>query len=202
MARGDRSASTREALLGAGARVFATRGPYGARVREIAREAGLTVPALYYHFEGTENLYEEVVRAGRERFTRLAEVALETPGGQRARLLALARAYVDFGREDPVRLRLLCLELFLPREGGEPDRSLDELNVWLCARVDEVLDTGIREGELPRADVIVARRLFMAVLSGLLVEQARRPETPLLDESVAERAVAIFVGGMSELAPS
>jgi AcrR family transcriptional regulator len=171
-------------------------------VREIAREAGLTVPALYYHFEGTENLYEEVVRAGRERFAHLAEAALEAPGGQRARLRGLARAYVDFGREDPVRLRLMCLELFLPREGREPDRGIEDLNAWLCARVEEVLDKGMRAGELPRADVAVARRLFMAVLSGLLVEQARVPETPMLDECVAERAVAMFIGGMAELVAS
>src|SRR5512145_936602 len=103
MPRGDRSNGTRHALLRAAAKVFVTRGPYGARVREIADEAGVTVPALYYHFEGTQQLYDHLVREGRERFAAMFDAALAGPGGARERLHALARAYVEFGREDPVR---------------------------------------------------------------------------------------------------
>jgi AcrR family transcriptional regulator len=199
MPRGDRSTATRDALLQAAARVFVTRGPYGARVRDIAREAGLTVPALYYHFEGTGELYDQVVQDGRARFTALIEAALDIDGSPRERLLAIARSYVEFGREDPVRLRLLCLELFRPREPGEPDNGAADLNAWLQASVEGVLAAGIRGGALPAVDAAAARRLFIAVLTGLLVEQARAPETPILEEELAERAVGLFVEGLRGL---
>jgi AcrR family transcriptional regulator len=192
--------ATRDALLRAATRVFVSRGPYGARVREIAREAGLTVPALYYHFEGTDELYDRVVQAGRARFADMAEAALTSAGNARLRLLALARAYVEFGREDPVRLRLLCLELFRPRDGSRPDHGVEEMNAWLCRRIEETLALGMDAGDVPPADVAEARRFFMATLNGLLVEQARSPETPLLDERLAERAISVFVDGLRGLA--
>jgi AcrR family transcriptional regulator len=198
MPRGDRSTGTRQALLRAAARVFVTRGPYGARVREIAREAGLTVPALYYHFEGTEQLYDRVVADGRVRFRELVEAALATPGGARPRLLALAEAYVLFGREDPIRLRLLCIELFRPK--AESD-DIEEMTRWLQGNIEAVIADGMATGELPRADVPTARRLFMATLNGLLVDQARSPEMPLLDDRLAARTVSAFVDGLGGVTP-
>jgi AcrR family transcriptional regulator len=196
MPRGDRSTATRDALLRAAATVFVARGPYGARVREIAEEAGVTVPAVYYHFDGTEALYERVVAEGRARFAELFDAAITAPGGARRRLRAIADAYVEFGREDPVRLRLLCVELFRPRRDGEPDHGVDELNARLRAALDDLLADGVRAGELPAADVAEARRLFMAMLNGVLLEQARDPGTPRLDARLAERAVAAFLDGM------
>jgi AcrR family transcriptional regulator len=199
MPRGDRSLATRDALIRAAARVFVSRGPYGARVRDIAREAGLTVPALYYHFTGTEALYDQVVQDGRDRFVRTIEAALATPGAARSRLLAIARGYAAFGREDPVRLRILCLEFFRPRL--EPDPALDALGAWLRGAVEAVLAAGIGAGELPPVDPVLARRLFEAILNGLLVEQASTPDTAILDDAVAEQAVAVLLDGLRGIAP-
>jgi AcrR family transcriptional regulator len=196
MPRGDRSVGTREALLRAGARIFVSRGPYGARVRDIAEAAGLTVPALYYHFEGTGALYEQVVQDGRARFVALIQPAFDTPGAARDRLLAVARGYVGFGHEDPVRLRLLCLELFRPQATREPDAQVQSLTAWLRTGIEAIIADGVHRGELPGVVPALARRLFEAVLNGLLLEQASEPETPLLDDVLAERAVGLFVDGL------
>lgn len=196
MPRGDRSTATREALLRAAATVFVTRGPYGARLREIAEEAGVTVPAVYYHFDGTEALYERVVAEGRARFMALFEAAVADAGSVRERLRAVAGAYVEFGREDPVRLRLLCLELFRPRQDGEADHGVEDLNARVRGAIEDLLASGVRAGELPATDVAQAGRLFTAMLNGVLVEQARDPGTPQLDPGLAERVVAAFLGGM------
>jgi len=196
MPRGDRSSATRDALLRAGAKVFVERGPFGARVREIAREAGLTVPALYYHFAGTCALYGEVIQTGRARFASLVETALATDGSARDRLRAVARSYFEFGREDPVRLRLLCVEMFRPREAEEPDAGVAALRAWLYESIEGVIAAGIAAGELAPTDVRVARRLFVGLLNGLLLEQADAPDTPLLDARVAEQAVDVVVRGL------
>jgi AcrR family transcriptional regulator len=198
MPRGDRSSATRNALLRAGAKVFVERGPYGARVREIARAAGLTVPALYYHFEGTGALYGEVIQGGRARFAALVEDALATEGSTRDRLAAVGRSYFEFGREDPIRLRLLCVEMFRPRETDEPDGAVQTLRTWLHTSLEGVIAAGIESGEIAPTDVGVARRLFLGLLNGLLLEQADAPDTPLLDGAVAEAAVDVFVRGLRE----
>ncbi len=196
MPRGDRSSATREALLRAGAKVFVERGPFGARVREIAREAGLTVPALYYHFAGTCALYTEVIEDGRARFAALVGEALATGGSLRDRLAAVARSYFAFGREDPIRLRLLCIEMFRPRATAERDDTVQGLRTWLHGSLEAIIAAGIERGDIPPTDAGIARRLFVALLNGLLLEQADAPDTPLLDDAVAETAADVFVRGL------
>ena len=60
------SESTRERILDVAERLFAQRGLAGTAVRDIAREAGLTAPSLYNHFDGKQALYEAVLARGVE----------------------------------------------------------------------------------------------------------------------------------------
>lgn len=60
------SESTRERILDVSERLFAQRGLAGTAVRDIAREAGLTAPSLYNHFDGKQALYEAVLARGVE----------------------------------------------------------------------------------------------------------------------------------------
>lgn len=193
MPRGDRSTATRETLLRSAARVFMRRGHYGATVREIAADAGLTVPAVYYHFEGTEDLYATVVREGRARIRALLSATLEAPGDAESRLRGIARVFVRFGREDPTRLRLLCANLFGPHDGDPPDREAGELHAWVEAQLTPVVAgvTASRNGGTP-----LAVRLFTALMNGLLIEQARTPHAAVLDDGLADRAVDLFLRGV------
>ena len=192
--RGDRSTTTRDSLLRAAAQVFTRRGPYGATIREIAEEAGVTVPAVYYHFEGRDQLYDTLVREGRSRFLRMAEDAVAGPADASLQLRRLARAYVQFGREDPVRLRILCMELFGPSEPEAPDRGASELRSWIEERLHGLVPDAL--GTDAEASRLVSR-LFTALMHGLLLEQARDPETAMLDDSLADRAVDALLHGIS-----
>ena len=60
------SESTRERILDVAEALFAERGLAGTAVRDIARDAGLTAPSLYNHFDGKQALYEAVVARGVE----------------------------------------------------------------------------------------------------------------------------------------
>ena len=52
---------TRDALIGAAAKVFLARGFQGASLREIASEAGLTTGAVYSNFDGKADLFLAVL---------------------------------------------------------------------------------------------------------------------------------------------
>jgi AcrR family transcriptional regulator len=65
-ASGSESESTRERILDVAEVLFAERGLAGTAVRDIAREAGLTAPSLYNHFDGKQALYEAVLARGVE----------------------------------------------------------------------------------------------------------------------------------------
>src|SRR5687768_4924825 len=59
--RGGSQAATREALLEAGAEIFARRGFAATTVREICDQAGANVAAINYHFGDKAGLYAEVL---------------------------------------------------------------------------------------------------------------------------------------------
>lgn len=58
----ERAARTRAAIAVAAAEVFAESGFSGASVARITQRAGLTLGALYFHFESKEALAREIVR--------------------------------------------------------------------------------------------------------------------------------------------
>lgn len=59
-----KSVSTQERIRAAAARVLSHRGIATARLSDIAAEAGVQAPAIYYYYESREDLIEDVIRTG------------------------------------------------------------------------------------------------------------------------------------------
>ncbi len=116
----------REALLEAAARVFARRGFRDASVDDIAREAGFSKGAVYWHFTGKDDLFFSLVDERLDRPVREAIAVLESaPPGEdmaprasalfadllqrRRDLMLLDREYWSLAVRDP-RLRVRYAE--------------------------------------------------------------------------------------------
>ncbi len=197
-ARRTRSVETRDALLAAAAEEFLERGFHGASARQIAERAGFTNPVLYYHFGGKEALYEAVIQGAFERFREMVREGLEKAPDATAGVHALASAYLRFAMDDPVRLRVLYAECFRPLAGDAAD-PFAGLRAWLIEQVEALLHGGIAAGAFVIADVPLARRLLMALLHGLLLEQARDPSVPVLEDSLADQVVRTFLHGIARV---
>lgn len=59
-----KSARTRERILNAAAHVLSRKGYAGTRLTDVAEEAELQAPAIYYYFPSREDLIEEVMWTG------------------------------------------------------------------------------------------------------------------------------------------
>jgi AcrR family transcriptional regulator len=55
--------STKETILKKSHKLFADKGFNGVSVREIAKECGVNIAAINYHFKNKENLYIETIRS-------------------------------------------------------------------------------------------------------------------------------------------
>jgi len=82
--RETKAARTRERLITAAATVLSTKGYAGTRLSDIAAEARMQAPAIYYHFPSREDLIQEVLVEGTIRLRdhveqRLAECPEGTP---------------------------------------------------------------------------------------------------------------------------
>ena len=93
---------TRDELLDAATRLFASRGFGGASIDEIAAAAGYTSGAIYANFAGKEDLFlsafEEQVARHVHEVTEVVAAAGDDPG---ARSAAAAQQWIDFLDRSP-----------------------------------------------------------------------------------------------------
>jgi AcrR family transcriptional regulator len=59
-----KSAQTRRRILDAAAQVLSAKGHAGLRLNDVAAQAGLQTPAIYYYYPSRDDLIEEVMWAG------------------------------------------------------------------------------------------------------------------------------------------
>lgn len=126
-----RSQTTRDALLRAGARLFARHGQAAVKLRELAAEAGTPISAIHYHFGGKDELYLAVLeRLASEALARFplpasssAQATSELPTAEQ-RLQQMVKQMLSrfFSNEDSALLgKLLAQEL------ANPSPALDRL---------------------------------------------------------------------------
>jgi AcrR family transcriptional regulator len=71
------TASPRERIMAAAAKLFAQKGLHGAGLREIAREAMVNVNLIAYHFKTKEELYAQVIEATANELNSARDIILE-----------------------------------------------------------------------------------------------------------------------------
>jgi AcrR family transcriptional regulator len=97
---------TRDALLDAAVRVFARRGYEGARLAEVAREAGLTTGAVYSNFEGKRDLFLAALEREIARHLREVTEAVRAAASPQERVAAAAAQWSGFLTRAPDRFPL------------------------------------------------------------------------------------------------
>src|SRR5271170_8001574 len=100
-------ADFRERLCDAAARLFATRGPEGFTLRELAAEVGVSPMTPYRYFKDKDDILAAVRARAFENFAAALEAALAQPGEPAERGAAVASAYMRYAIEKPQCYRLM-----------------------------------------------------------------------------------------------
>lgn len=176
-----RSQATRDALLQAGARIFARHGQAAVKLRELAAEAGTPISAIHYHFGGKDELYlavlERLAAEAVERFPlpRTDAEPVVDPGadpaarplpGPAVRLQLMVRQMLSrfFSSEDSALLgRLLAQELANPSPAL--DRLVEAVSrpqfALMAALVAEILGPGHGPEVIRRCTLSVLGQCFV-----------------------------------------
>lgn len=111
-ARAARSEQTRGNILVAAETVFSQKGLYGARIDDIAAEAGVNKRMLYEYFGNKEDLYKIVLERVYLRLGDSEEEIIECAGSANAvdAIRALVRTYFMFLRDNPSYVRMVMWE--------------------------------------------------------------------------------------------
>src|SRR5438477_8190215 len=105
-----RAPERRAQLLAVARHVFGRSGFHGVSMDEVAREAGVTKPILYDHFNSKEELYVALLDADAQALEQRVRSALTARTGNRERIRQSFQAYFDFVDEHAAGFRLFMQE--------------------------------------------------------------------------------------------
>ncbi len=151
---------TRKRIIEAAEKVFVRKGFDGARVDEIAREAGANKRLLYLYYGNKDDLYFEVLRINFRRMID-AERASVSPGSNpETHVVAIVRHFFRTLAQNPGLARLLAwASLADGRSDARYQQSVDLLRDGLGDLISAI-ELGKSKGQF-RPDVDVRRVAFL-----------------------------------------
>ncbi len=157
-------AATREALLQAGAELFALHGFDGTSTDALARRAGVNKALISYHFGGKLGLYRAILAATfepvRERVVALRATPQPAPEALREFIAVFGETA---SRRQPAFPAMLVRELITP---GSP--AVSELRPYLVdvlGTVRHILERGVRDGQFREVDPLMTHLSMVGALA-------------------------------------
>jgi TetR/AcrR family transcriptional regulator len=138
---------TRGRLLRAAVSVFDRKGYAAASVREMVEIAGVTKPALYYHFGSKEGVLTSVLEEAAREFARAMERGVGRPGTARDRLFALCADLHGLFQEHVPVVRVAHALFFGPVEGA-PAFDFTTFDREMERAVRQIVEEGQASGEI------------------------------------------------------
>jgi AcrR family transcriptional regulator len=177
----------RPALIKAGLRALAEHGPDGFTLRDVARRAGVTPPAVYRHFEDKDQLLAAVAGECVELMLDSGEAAVaEASDNALARFRHAGIAYVQFAVSHPEHFRVLSLPDVRDRL---PPETRARLEAGKQAQHDD-LAAGQAAGviaDIPIDELLLAAQATVHGLAHMIVEGELGKVTP---ERATDLAIA------------
>ena len=152
--------STRERVLQAADRLWGERGVRGASLEDIAREATVTKPTVYYYFPDKSALFTAVICSVLEQHGTGLKTAARRGGRSRERLVS-ALAFLIGAR---------CSGPRLLRDGGvaltvdQTSQARSAFFRHFFAPLQQILDDGVASGELRQMDTAFATQSLLNLL--------------------------------------
>jgi TetR/AcrR family transcriptional regulator, fatty acid metabolism regulator protein len=153
----------RARILEAAILVFARHGYHGARVSDIAREAGIAYGLVYHYFRNKEEILASVFEERWSGFLAVVEVIAAGPRTSTEKLEAIAAIILNAFRVKPDWVKVLVLEIQRSSRFSDPERI--RAVGRLFEQVARILRAGQEAGELRRdVDPQVACFVFLGAL--------------------------------------
>ncbi len=179
---------TRKHILDVSLRLFSERGFARTSIRDIARDAGITDAAIYYHFASKRELLEALVeeRGFAARLQKLEEWEPDVP--LREGLLGMARGAIAFMDENRDFLRLILMES-LAGDDVTCEQYRKLLERWERALVAMLERYQVRGELVDRDPALVARHTICLILGAFMDSLMGRE--PMDDMGPDERREAL-----------
>ena len=191
----DQDPLVRNRLLNAAVHVFGRKGYAGASVREIVELAGVTKPALYYHFGSKEGVLLAILAQAHEQLAHALDQAVARPGSARQRIVALCEAIYDLFEQN-VPIARVAHAVFLGPPDLAPAFDVAVFEAALRRALERIVAEGQAAGEFragPTSDIALA---VMCILEGCNDRQLHPAFRPV-GTDVLGRVLGLFFDGVA-----
>jgi TetR/AcrR family fatty acid metabolism transcriptional regulator len=205
---GQTRSDKRARILDAAIRVFARAGYHGARVSDIAREAGIAYGLVYHYFRNKEEILASAFEERWGGFLQIVEAIAAGEGASRQKLVSVAALILNAYRVRPDWVKVLVLEIQRSSRFAAPEqiRAVGRL----FEQVARIVRAGQEAGDLrPDVDPNVACFVFVGALDlvitslvlGLTVIEGGDAQQRAYHDEAAAAVVDVFLRGMERRAP-
>jgi AcrR family transcriptional regulator len=149
-----KDSNTEEKILEAAKTAFMTHGLYGARMQDIANQAGINKALLHYYFRSKERLFDHVFEGALSKYFEQMDVLADTSLPIRERIFRYIDNIIDFLSEYPQMAMFIIKEISVnPEVFHEKVVRIkrETKGVKLFALIQE----GVAGGELPDIDPVL-----------------------------------------------
>lgn len=173
--------------------LFSSKGYDATSVREICEAAGITKPTLYHFYGSKEGVYRSIVEGALERFRADMIRALSGQDALRARLVRMARAYVEGAIREPDLARFIMALIHNPPRSA-PVTDFVGFYQGILDELARALDGAVARGELSPGPTDVRLLVFMGAL-GEAMHGYLLMGRPDLTVELADTLVETILGG-------
>ena len=162
--------SKKSLILKTAARLFATQGFDGTTTLQIAGEAGVTEPLIYYHFKGKDELFTHIVTSAFDEYQSRLDALEWHAAGQFDNIRQIIELHFEFVEQWPDESYLFVSTC--PSRLKDPeDICTGILRVQrerLYGLLSGALEKGIQQEEFYNLPIQTTANLLIAMINGLV----------------------------------
>jgi AcrR family transcriptional regulator len=168
----------KENILQAAARLFARQGFDGTTTLQIASEAGVTEPLIYYHFTGKDEVFTSILKAGFDKYWARIKELENLSGGAFYRVEKLISLHFSVVDEIPAETFLIISAC--PAKLNDPDhlcrKIVEKQQKWISGYLRRCMKEGIASGEFIRMPIAPTVDTLSALINGTMRRRVLRLE--------------------------
>ena len=176
---------TKKQIINIARQLFSDYSYLGVSMNDIAKKVNITKGALYYHFTGKVEIYQEVLD---EVFMGLSSVIVKANNEKntKKKLFTLVKSYLDFGFKEKNLIKILTLKL------SPNNRRINEYIIKSREQTIDLIQPMIKKiFSNKKIDSRMLSSLLMGMMDGLLLEYSLLNKK-INSEKVSNQIIAVL----------
>lgn len=171
MVKQKKDTTTEEKILAAAQKIFVKKGMAGARMQEIADEAGINKAMLHYYFRNKQVLFEMIFRQAAQKLFPRLNIIFESDMPLFEKIEKFVGEYIDVMRENPYLPMFVLGEMNSSPEGFYKKMKYE----FDFPKPDKFLQQIKREVQAGKIKPVDPLQLLVNIISGTIFPFMARP---------------------------